>query len=125
MCADGERGADFLIERAEDERHGVNTGGRQQREAADRPMPSVEHLQRQQVEEAGRKAVLMPGDISQEQHYQQIVQRALQEFGHLNILVNNAARQILFPSIDQIPSEEWDYIFRTNIYAQFYLTKAA
>jgi NAD(P)-dependent dehydrogenase (short-subunit alcohol dehydrogenase family) len=53
------------------------------------------------------------------------LQRALQEFGHLNILVNNAARQILFPSIDQIPSEEWDYIFRTNIYAQFYLTKAA
>ena len=80
---------------------------------------------RHYVEEAGRKAVLMPGDISQEQHCQQIVQRALQEFGHLNILVNNAARQILFPSIDQIPSEEWDYIFRTNIYAQFYLTKAA
>ena len=51
MCADGERGADFLIERAEDERDRENAGGRQQREAAGRPMLSVEHPQRQQQDE--------------------------------------------------------------------------
>ena len=51
MCADRERGADFLIERTEDERDRENAGGRQQREAAGRPMPSVEHSQRQQQDE--------------------------------------------------------------------------
>ncbi|MDP9382840.1 MAG: SDR family NAD(P)-dependent oxidoreductase, partial [Chloroflexota bacterium] len=47
------------------------------------------------VEEAGCKGILMPGDISQEQHCQQIVQRAVDEFGHIDILVNNAAFQMM------------------------------
>ena len=77
------------------------------------------------VEEAGRKAVAVPGDISQEAHCQQLVRRAMQEFGKLDILVNNAAFQMTHQSIQELPSEEWDFTFRTNIYAMFYLCKAA
>jgi len=77
------------------------------------------------VEGAGRKAVAVPGDISDEAHCQQIVQRATQEFGKVDILVNNAAFQMSHESIQELPSEEFDYTFRTNIYAMFYLCKAA
>jgi NAD(P)-dependent dehydrogenase (short-subunit alcohol dehydrogenase family) len=78
------------------------------------------------VEGAGRKSVAVPGDITDEAHRQQLVQRAVQEFGHLDILVNNAAFQSMHPGgIEEIPSEEWDHTFRTNIYAMFYLCKAA
>ena len=77
------------------------------------------------VTESGRKAVLVPGDISEEAHCKQLVQRAVDEFGHLDILVNNAAFQRTYQSIAEIPSEEWDYTFKTNIYAMFYLCKAA
>jgi NAD(P)-dependent dehydrogenase (short-subunit alcohol dehydrogenase family) len=77
------------------------------------------------VEGAGRKAVAVPGDIGDEAHCQQIVQRATQEFGKLDILVNNAAFQMSHESIEELPSEEFDYTFRTNIYAMFYLCKAA
>ena len=77
------------------------------------------------VTEAGRKAVLVPGDISEEAHCKQLVQRAMDEFGHLDILVNNAAFQRTHESIQDVPSEEWDYTFKTNIYAMFYLCKAA
>ena len=77
------------------------------------------------VTEAGRKAVVLPGDITEEAHCRQIVQRAMDKFGHLDILVNNAAFQRTHESIQEIPSDEWDYTFKTNIYAQFYLAKAA
>ena len=77
------------------------------------------------VTDAGRKAVVVPGDISQEAHCQSLIQRAMDEFGHLDILVNNAAFQRTHQSIAEIPSDEWDYTFRTNIYAMFYLCKAA
>ena len=77
------------------------------------------------VTESGRKAVLVPGDISEEAHCRLLVQRAMDEFGHLDILVNNAAFQRTHESIQEVPSDEWDYTFRTNIYAMFYLCKAA
>jgi hypothetical protein len=77
------------------------------------------------VEEAGRRAVAMPGDIGDEAHCQALVQRAVDEFGRLDVLVNNAAHQMHFPSLDAIPSEEWESTFRTNIHAMFYLAKAA
>jgi len=77
------------------------------------------------VKDAGRKAILVGGDIQQERHCQQIVQKAVQEFGQIDILVNNAAFQMVRESITDIPSEEWDRTFKTNIYAMFYLTKAA
>lgn len=77
------------------------------------------------VEEAGRKAVLVPGDIQDEAHCQQLVQQAVQELGGLDILVNNAAFQMSHESLQEISSEELDRTFRTNIFAMFYLCKAA
>lgn len=77
------------------------------------------------VEEAGQKAVLMPGDISEEAHCKKIVEKAVEEFGQIDILVNNAAFQMARESLEEIPSDEWDYTFRTNIYSMFYLCKAA
>ncbi len=77
------------------------------------------------VEEAGQKAVLMAGDISDETHCRQLVQRAVDELGGLDILVNNAAFQMAHESLQEISSEELDRTFRTNIYAMFYLCKAA
>ena len=77
------------------------------------------------VEQAGRRAVLMAGDIKQEAFCQSLVARAEQEFGSLTILVNNAAMQRSHADIADISAEEWDHTFRTNIYSQFYLCKAA
>jgi NAD(P)-dependent dehydrogenase (short-subunit alcohol dehydrogenase family) len=77
------------------------------------------------VEEAGQKAVLVKGDISDENHCKRIVQMAVDEFGQVDILVNNAAFQMARESLEDIPSEEWDYTFKTNIHAMFYLCKAA
>jgi NAD(P)-dependent dehydrogenase (short-subunit alcohol dehydrogenase family) len=74
---------------------------------------------------AGRRAVLIPGDISDESHCLEIVERAFQEFGKLDILVNNAAFQMTHENITELSSEEFDYTFKTNIYAMFYLCKAA
>jgi len=77
------------------------------------------------VEAAGRKAITMPGDIGSEAHCKQIVQRAIQEFGHLDILVNNAAFQRTHESITEISAEELERTYRTNIFAMFYLCQAA
>ena len=77
------------------------------------------------IREAGRKAVLMPGDISDEEHCKNIIERAVEEFGQLDILVNNAAYQMSHESLQELTSEELDHTFRTNIYAMFYLCKAA
>ena len=77
------------------------------------------------VEEAGRKAVLVPGDIGDPAHCRAIVDQAVEAFGHIDILVNNAAHQMTFEDIADIPDEEWDKTFRTNIHAMFYLAKAA
>jgi len=77
------------------------------------------------VEQAGRKAVTMPGDISEEAHCKQLVSRALESFGQIDIIVNNAAFQMSRDSLQEVSSEEWDYTFKTNIYPMFYLCKAA
>jgi NAD(P)-dependent dehydrogenase (short-subunit alcohol dehydrogenase family) len=77
------------------------------------------------VEEAGRKAVLVPGDIQSSAHCKAIVDRAVSELGGIDILVNNAAHQATFSSIEDISDEEWELTFRINIHAMFYLTKAA
>ncbi len=77
------------------------------------------------VREAGRRPVLMPGDISEQNHCREVVQRAVAEFGRLDILVNNAAMQRTHEDISEISAEEWDKTFRTNIYSQFYLCQAA
>jgi len=80
---------------------------------------------RRLVEDAGRKCVLMRGDIKDPAHCRDIVKKAVAEFGRLDVLVNNAAHQATFNSIEEISDEEWDVTFRTNIHAMFYLTKAA
>jgi NAD(P)-dependent dehydrogenase (short-subunit alcohol dehydrogenase family) len=77
------------------------------------------------VEEAGRKAVLVAGDIQHPAHCRKIVERALSELGGLDILVNNAAHQASFKEITDISDEEWELTFKVNIHAMFYLTKAA
>jgi len=77
------------------------------------------------VEKAGRKAVLLKGDIRSEEHCKAIVKRAVEEFGQLDILVNNAAFQMAHKDLQEIPSEEWRYTFETNIDSMFYLCKAA
>ena len=77
------------------------------------------------VEQAGRKALLIPGDISDPAHCRTIVERAVQTFGRVDILVNNAAHQATFQSVEDISDEEWEVTFATNIHAMFYLVKAA
>ncbi|QQV76683.1 SDR family oxidoreductase [Sphingomonas aliaeris] len=77
------------------------------------------------IEEAGRKVVLVPGDISDAAHCRSIVAQAVEAFGRIDILVNNAAHQMTFEAIEDIPDEEWDKTFATNIHAMFYLSKAA
>jgi NAD(P)-dependent dehydrogenase (short-subunit alcohol dehydrogenase family) len=77
------------------------------------------------VEEAGRTAVLMGGNIQDPAHCRSIVERAKQVFGGVDILVNNAAHQAAFKDLRDISDEEWQLTFATNIHAMFYLTKAA
>jgi NAD(P)-dependent dehydrogenase (short-subunit alcohol dehydrogenase family) len=77
------------------------------------------------VEEAGRTAVLMPGDIQNASHCRAIVAKAVSELGGIDILVNNAAHQASFNSIEEIEDQEWELTFRVNIHAMFYLAKAA
>jgi NAD(P)-dependent dehydrogenase (short-subunit alcohol dehydrogenase family) len=77
------------------------------------------------IEEAGRKAVLLRGDITDRAHCDEIVERAVREFGKLDVLVNNAAYQMTYPSIEAISDDEWDRTFDTNIGAMFRITRAA
>ena len=77
------------------------------------------------VEDAGRKCVLVSGDLSNAAHCRAVVDRAVEEFGGIDILVNNAAHQMMHKSVDEISDEEWDYTFRLNVGAYFYLAKAA
>jgi NAD(P)-dependent dehydrogenase (short-subunit alcohol dehydrogenase family) len=77
------------------------------------------------VEEAGRRCVLVPGDIADPAHCRAIIQRAVDEFGRIDILVNNAAYQMSRESLEEIPDEEWDRTFQVNITAMFHLCKAA
>ena len=77
------------------------------------------------VEDAGRTAVTVPGDIREEAHCQRIVDRAVEEFGRIDVLVNNAAYQMAQSGIAEISTEQFDRVFKTNVYAMFWLCKAA
>lgn len=77
------------------------------------------------VEKAGQKAVLMPGDISNETNCKKIIEKAVEEFGQVDILVNNAAYQSVHEQLQDITTDVWDYTFKTNIYAMFWMCKAA
>ncbi|TWB15396.1 SDR family oxidoreductase [Nitrospirillum bahiense] len=77
------------------------------------------------IQDAGRKAVPLPGDIRNEAFCQKLVADAARELGGLDILVNNAARQHSVDSLTDISSEQFDDTFKTNVYAMFWITKAA
>jgi NAD(P)-dependent dehydrogenase (short-subunit alcohol dehydrogenase family) len=77
------------------------------------------------VEDAGRKCVLISGDLSDPAHCREVVNRASEEFGGIDILVNNAAYQMMHQNLEDISDEEWDYTFRLNVGAYFHLVKAA
>jgi NAD(P)-dependent dehydrogenase (short-subunit alcohol dehydrogenase family) len=77
------------------------------------------------VREAGRKAVLVRGDLRRPEHCREVIAMAISELGGIDILVNNAAHQATFKSIEDISDEEWELTFKVNIHAMFYLTKAA
>jgi len=77
------------------------------------------------IQGEGRRAVTIPGDIKDEAFCSKMVARAVKELGGLDILVNNAARQIARKSILEIRSEDFDETFKTNVYAPFWITKAA
>jgi NAD(P)-dependent dehydrogenase (short-subunit alcohol dehydrogenase family) len=76
------------------------------------------------VREAGRRAVTVAGDIGSEEHCRELVDRVLQEFGHLDILVSNAAMQSVHKKIEDWSPEEFDRTYKTNVYSMFYLCRA-
>jgi NAD(P)-dependent dehydrogenase (short-subunit alcohol dehydrogenase family) len=77
------------------------------------------------VEAEGRRALLIPGDVKYADFCREAVERTVEEFGKLNVLVNNAAFQQHQKQLEDITEEQWDRTFRTNIYGYFYMAKAA
>ena len=77
------------------------------------------------VEAAGRECLLFPGDLADREICRRIVQETVDRFGRIDVLVNNAAHQMTFESIEDIPDEEWERTFAVNISAMFYIAKAA
>jgi len=77
------------------------------------------------VETAGRRAVKLPGDIRDEKHCEQMVGSAFQEFGKLDLLVNNAGFQMTHDRIEDFTTEEFDRTFKTNVYAMFWLCRSS
>jgi NAD(P)-dependent dehydrogenase (short-subunit alcohol dehydrogenase family) len=76
------------------------------------------------VREAGRQAVLVAGDLAEPAHCRAVVRRAVEAFGRVDVLVNNAAFQMTRDSLEETPDEEWDRTFQVNITAMFHLCKA-
>ncbi len=77
------------------------------------------------VEAAGRSALSLPGDLADERYCESLVDRALDRFGRLDVLVNNAAYQSTHPDVADFSTEEFDRAFKTNVYAMFWLCRAA
>jgi NAD(P)-dependent dehydrogenase (short-subunit alcohol dehydrogenase family) len=77
------------------------------------------------VEEAGSTAVLVSGDLSAPQHCRELIDKAVEAFGRIDVLVHNAAFQRTHDFIDEIEDDEWEHTIATNLSAYFYLTKAA
>jgi NAD(P)-dependent dehydrogenase (short-subunit alcohol dehydrogenase family) len=77
------------------------------------------------VEEAGRRCVLVPGDLADRAHTKTIIPKAIEEFGKIDILVNNAAFQMSHDSLDDVSDDEWDYTLAVNLSAMFTLCKDA
>jgi NAD(P)-dependent dehydrogenase (short-subunit alcohol dehydrogenase family) len=77
------------------------------------------------VEASGRRCVLVDGDISDPNHCRALVKKTVEAFGRIDVLVNNAAHQRTFESIEDISDEEWNKTLATNLSAMFYIAKAA
>jgi NAD(P)-dependent dehydrogenase (short-subunit alcohol dehydrogenase family) len=77
------------------------------------------------VKEAGRTAVLAPGELTDPEYCRAVIGQAVDELGGIDILVSNAAFQMTHDSVEEIPDEEWDYTIATNLSALFHLVKAA
>jgi NAD(P)-dependent dehydrogenase (short-subunit alcohol dehydrogenase family) len=77
------------------------------------------------VEKEGRRALLIPGDLTDVEFCREAVERTVKEFGKLDIVVNNAAYQETRKSLEEISDDDWDVTFKTNIYGYFRVTKAA
>jgi NAD(P)-dependent dehydrogenase (short-subunit alcohol dehydrogenase family) len=77
------------------------------------------------VEDAGRRAVLVPGDLADPDHCRHIVDRAVAELGGIDVLVNNAAYQMTHETLEEITDQEWQHTFDVNITSMFRLAKAA
>lgn len=77
------------------------------------------------IEEAGRKAVAIPGDVTDAAHCRALVATAAEELGGLDIVVNNAGKQVWVEKLEDLSDEQWEATYRTNIFANFWITKAA
>ena len=77
------------------------------------------------IEAEGRKAIALPGDITDETFCKALVAQAVEALGGLDILVNNAGKQVTQPEIEDITSQQFDQTLKTNLYAMFWITKAA
>lgn len=77
------------------------------------------------INASGQKCLLLPGDLADPEHCRNLIASTVEAFGGIDVLVNNAARQGYFESIEEIPDEEWEKTLAVNISAMFYLTKAA
>ncbi|QJS08203.1 SDR family oxidoreductase [Streptomyces argyrophyllae] len=77
------------------------------------------------VKQAGRKAVLLPGDLADPAYCREVVARAVESFGRIDVLVSNAAFQMTHESLEEIPDDEWDHTLAVNLSAMFHLCKAA
>jgi NAD(P)-dependent dehydrogenase (short-subunit alcohol dehydrogenase family) len=77
------------------------------------------------VEDAGRRCVLVAGDLADRAHVKTIIPKAVEEFGRVDVLVNNAAFQMSHPSLDEVSDEEWDHTLAVNLSAMFTLCKDA
>ena len=77
------------------------------------------------VEQAGRRCVLVAGDLADRAHAKSIIPKAVEEFGRVDVLVNNAAFQMSHDTLDEVCDEEWDYTVAVNLSAMFTLCKDA
>src|SRR5690348_8140823 len=77
------------------------------------------------VEAAGRRCLLLRGDVGQAAHCRALVQKTVETFGRIDSVVNNAAHQMSFEALEEVSDEEWQRTFDTNISAMFYIVKVA